>query len=349
MLKILILVLVLWTPFVAGLFRGNSQHTGNASHHSLDLQNAGAEHALMVNSLVGSSRSVQRRVYIDLGANWANTLRLYRDLEPRADVSAGPWEVYAFEASPFIQPYLEQFTTWLNGVGPKPAVTVPPSGSTKHLALYAHRYGCPTSPDEQMRQCMWEVFREPLQALKPDPSLGDWELIKSRLAMAAQPLVANSHDRYVSVPAAAGAKTGTLNLGLMTAEQMIRGGANSSERNVGPQMTVPLVDFANWFSANFRQEDYVIVKMDIEGAEFSILNKLLDAGHGCLFDILAWECHDWMGIGNCHALHRRINQLGCVTQMTEGQGYRPWDSESTPEKYYALDPRASFVGSRSIF
>ena len=40
-----------------------------------------------------------RNVYLDLGANWANTLRLYHDFYPQKRKE--PWEVYAFEASPF--------------------------------------------------------------------------------------------------------------------------------------------------------------------------------------------------------------------------------------------------------
>ena len=54
-----------------------------------------------------------RRVYIDAGANWANTLRLYDELgtifpDVRA-ASSQPWEIYAFEASPVIHPCAEEF------------------------------------------------------------------------------------------------------------------------------------------------------------------------------------------------------------------------------------------------
>ena len=81
-----------------------------------------------------------RRVFIDLGANWANTLRLYEDLMPA--MAGQPWEVYGFEASPFIQPCLEKFVAFLNGQGPRPPTIVPPSGSSLHLNEFAERYGC---------------------------------------------------------------------------------------------------------------------------------------------------------------------------------------------------------------
>ena len=51
-----------------------------------------------------------RLVYLDLGVNWANTLRLYRDLgvcppdDPR-------WEIYGFEASPLLHPYVDQMAS----------------------------------------------------------------------------------------------------------------------------------------------------------------------------------------------------------------------------------------------
>ena len=105
-----------------------------------------------------------RRVYIDAGANWANTLRLYRDIEPTA--SRAPWEIYAFEASPLITPFLERYCTWLNGggIGVAPSSCLPQSGSTAHLFRYAGSVGCPAS-----RECMWSFFAKPLAALAPDP------------------------------------------------------------------------------------------------------------------------------------------------------------------------------------
>ena len=70
-------------------------------------------------------RSVLFQVYIDLGANWANTLRLFKDIPWRQGHQySGPWEVYAFEASPLIQPFVERFTRYLNGAQDRPPLTV---------------------------------------------------------------------------------------------------------------------------------------------------------------------------------------------------------------------------------
>lgn len=40
-------------------------------------------------------------------------------------------------------------------------------------------------------------------------------------------------------------------------------------------ITVNAIDFSSWVSSNFDKNDYIIVKMDIEGAEYEILKKML--------------------------------------------------------------------------
>jgi len=230
--------------------------------HRLDNTKLHVQHSVIANESSirqfvngTNAKSAPRRVYIDLGANWANTMRLFEDIGAKR--AEKPWEVYAFEASPFIQPYLEKFTAWLNGQGAKPPVTVPPSGSTAHLNMFASRYGCPVCGAQPvagrcnaMRNCMFNLFRGPLSRLYIDPSLKDWGLINSRLNMAkgAPP----SENRFVAVPAAAGANGGMLNLGMMTAEQMIRGGANS--KGIGHTVSVPMVDFPTWLAQSFTAE-----------------------------------------------------------------------------------------------
>ena len=96
-----------------------------------------------------------RRVYIDAGANWANTLRLYRDeldklsrFPVKLSASTQPWEIYAFEASPVIQPFVEDFVKHLNGLAPRPALLVPPIGSSRSHAQYSRMFNCTVSLTE---------------------------------------------------------------------------------------------------------------------------------------------------------------------------------------------------------
>ncbi|CAJ1336650.1 unnamed protein product, partial [Effrenium voratum] len=93
-----------------------------------------------------------RQVYMDLGTNWANTLRLYRDMTRRP----GAWEVYGFEANPYIQPYVDHFVRYLNGAGPKPVLTLPPAGSNKKLRTYGEMFGC---RGDRVKECMMEKFK----------------------------------------------------------------------------------------------------------------------------------------------------------------------------------------------
>lgn len=297
-----------------------------------------------------SSRFKQRRVYLDLGANWANTLRLYRDLV-NASRLPGPWEIYAFEASPFMVPYLEEFVTWLNGKGLRPALLWPPSGSSTHLDRYASRYGCSRSrasfigeavvPDWEMRACMWKVFWKPLQMLRNKTAIARPAVIQERLATAGRALAPDASDRFVVVPAAVGASAGKLSLGMMTPEQAIRGGAHSAGPLNGARMKVPLVDLVAWIARHFKVEDYIVVKMDIEGAEFDVLNALLDRQQGHLVDVLAFECHKIAG--DCAGLSERLRVETRIRLLHEGKHYEGWDSFSTPENYFPIDPRGALT------
>ena len=39
---------------------------------------------------------------------------------------------------------------------------------------------------------------------------------------------------------------------------------------------VECIDFSQWILENFDKDDYIILKMDIEGAEFKVINKMID-------------------------------------------------------------------------
>ena len=147
-------------------------------HHALNISAHGRHHC------------PPRRVYIDLGVNWANTLLQYRQHEPEETTTKsrrawGEWEVFGFEASPLIQPWLEEHVAWLDGRrSDAPVLCVPPTGSSKHLALWAPAHGCPSSPPAAMRSCMWKVLQPHLATLKPNPRLNSSSLLDSRLRSA---------------------------------------------------------------------------------------------------------------------------------------------------------------------
>lgn len=57
---------------------------------------------------------------------------------------------------------------------------------------------------------------------------------------------------------------------------------------------VEAVDFSTWLGRNFLPEDYVIVKMDIEGAEYDVLEKVVADGNLAVIDELIIEFHQHM-------------------------------------------------------
>lgn len=253
----------------------------------------------------------RRRVYLDLGVNWANTLRLYETLVP--DEARFAWEIYGFEASPLIQPYANAFCDWLNGKLPtEPLLCLPRAGSTSHLTKYADLVGCPRDK-RKVRTCMNDIFDTHLRALQPERALNSSNLIAERARVALQPIQCGTNSsRFTFLPAAVGVKTG-----LMTLEsaphRLIRGGSvarssllttsASSETALREAMRsawyhekdyvyeVQVFDVASWMAKSFSVSDMVVVKMDIEGAEFSVIRKLIALGKLELIDVLAMECH----------------------------------------------------------
>jgi len=84
--------------------------------------------------------NAKEAVYIDLGANWANTLQLHKDLFPESEAK---WSVFAFEANPMMFGYLKNYTDFLDNDTSAPPASVPPAGSTHHLVnCYAPLYNC---------------------------------------------------------------------------------------------------------------------------------------------------------------------------------------------------------------
>ena len=67
------------------------------------------------------------------------------------------------------------------------------------------------------------------------------------------------------------------------------------------QFDVPKIDVVDWLLSSFNVDDYVVLKMDVEGAEIEIVPKLLATNATRLIDVFLWECHaKWRGTkGKC--------------------------------------------------
>eukprot|EP00965_Chrysotila_dentata_P191336 6174447-Pleurochrysis_carterae.AAC.1 len=253
-------------------------------------------------SRLGSTRVPPRNVYIDLGVNWCNTLQLHRDL---ADAFPPPrptqrFEVYGFEASPLLHQYIDDYVRWLNGKTPSaPFTCLPRSGSTVHLATFAASYGCGhTNNNTEMRECMWTKLKSHLEEFELKGiayacAYNSSSLISKRLEVAKMKRSAGSRiPQYTFIPAAASDKDSFATIA-GSAQAMIRGGSHIDEDHKLEELNfrVRTVDIPTWIAESFTSDDFVQVKMDVEGAEFAILNSMVRQKTAGLIDVLAWECH----------------------------------------------------------
>ena len=311
-------------------------------------------------SLGQATGGCRRRIYMDLGANWANTLRLHyqlqKHLKPSLLTSAQGssnctynWEIYSFEASPVMQPFDEAFVKHLNGQGVRPKVTVPPVGGSLHMLPYARHFGCPATHSHAqyplMFECIFRTFKQQYQALAVDPMLNDSSLIRRRLDEAATPNV-GLRDRYTFVPAAVGAAPGVLDL--QWPAGVLRQLADVPRPPGVPEsMRVQVIDWVAWLKQHFRRADVVVVKMDVEGAEHPILRRMMEDSSIELLDVLGMECHGLRR--TCpkltqDLLSRGVRLIQEASYSVNGMGI---DEFSQPKDLMPEDPRPAAARLRT--
>ena len=58
-------------------------------------------------------------------------------------------------------------------------------------------------------------------------------------------------------------------------------------------LEVEAIDFSRWIRENFVEDDYIFLKMDIEGSEYKVLPKMIEDGTINYINDLIIEWHDW--------------------------------------------------------
>ncbi|KAI8483111.1 hypothetical protein Bbelb_391300 [Branchiostoma belcheri] len=111
----------------------------------------------------------------------------------------------------------------------------------------------------------------------------------------------------------------------------ITGGA----RNLARHIRVKTIDFSRWIRENIKTEDFVIFKLDVEGAEYDILQKMVDDGTFHLIDKFYGETHSWHPTGwsasKRQELLTRIKMIGFTQTYWAGE-------ERTYADFDALHP-----------
>ncbi|KAI5015855.1 hypothetical protein ZWY2020_059394 [Hordeum vulgare] len=59
----------------------------------------------------------------------------------------------------------------------------------------------------------------------------------------------------------------------------------------GEVRRVQAFDFPEWLKRTVSEQDYVVMKMDVEGTEFDLIPRRFDTGAICLVDEVFLECH----------------------------------------------------------
>jgi FkbM family methyltransferase len=86
-------------------------------------------------------------------------------------------------------------------------------------------------------------------------------------------------------------------------------------------ITVRCIDFGAWVKRSFTKDDFVIVKLDIEGAEYAVLRKMIDDGSIELVDRLYVEFHaDRIG------LRKDVHNQLVAELARRGLQIRAWDA-----------------------
>lgn len=81
---------------------------------------------------------------------------------------------------------------------------------------------------------------------------------------------------------------------------------NAAKVDYANPVVVETVDLSGWIKRNFARRDHLVVKMDIEGAEYPVLEKMLAEGTIDYVDELFVEFHWQMNVNIARDRHERL-------------------------------------------
>lgn len=89
------------------------------------------------------------------------------------------------------------------------------------------------------------------------------------------------------------------------------------EQESNPQFyDVEGIDFSKWLRETITPDDYVVLKMDIEGAEFEVLEKMIREETHKLINQYFVEFHEWCMSGDGYA-ERKDAIVNALDNLTE--------------------------------
>jgi len=93
--------------------------------------------------------------------------------------------------------------------------------------------------------------------------------------------------------------------------------------------SVPCIDLSEWITKSFTNKDYIILKLDVEGAEYELVDKMIEDKSFDYVDIFFCEIH---GLKCGKTLLQSIELIDKCEQ--EGKKVFAWDAETFDYRNY---------------
>ncbi|XP_035662768.1 uncharacterized protein LOC118406650 [Branchiostoma floridae] len=103
-------------------------------------------------------------------------------------------------------------------------------------------------------------------------------------------------------------------------------------RQLGVRNVIPMVDLSKWIQENTTPEDYVIFKLDVEGAEYEILEKMIKEGTFKWIDKFYGEFHGSLPVPNW-PIERRLELKSTLASL----GIKQIDWAAQNKRYHDME------------
>ncbi|XP_070549562.1 uncharacterized protein [Ptychodera flava] len=111
---------------------------------------------------------------------------------------------------------------------------------------------------------------------------------------------------------------------------------DGGKRKLSRHDVIPTVDLSQWIQRNVNKEDYVIFKLDVEGAEYGILRKMLKDGTFEWIDKFYGEYHPTQPTGETEKEKKRITDAvakeitDIISWSAETKEFQDFDKVNSP-------------------
>jgi hypothetical protein len=225
----------------------------------------------------------KRNIYLDLGAFMGDTLNMFEvmGVERRAHKNT-PWEIYAFEACPLLAHQTQLVVDKLNGLSLDEPVSFREVPRMHNHVLLAYEKNFPWSRRlgfyfEQFEKIL--VRRISTKGTYKNILESSIDKVREQMLIARAP-IEDTRNRYMSFAAGVGPEDSFFEMKWHLSNYM-NGGGNICGIDYGTPrhvFQIPVINLSNWIKNSFTKEDYIYVKMDIEGMEFSLVETLYLSG-----------------------------------------------------------------------